>query len=233
MHPQFIKWSWSMLQVYRTCRFWAYLKYIERSPEPPREKDDRRDRGTIRHKMAEDFILADDAPFPQELIKFEGLLTDVRDIRRGGLGEVTLEKPHYYDHNWRPCEEEDRWLVVIPDIHVKVPGQVNLTIDEKTGKRYGNELKHYGQTELYAITAKIDDPSFETYEAELWYLDLPGTWQITFEPAKLDKAQAKLDAEVNCMMEDKLHRPNPSKATCKYCPYAPHGTGACPVGVSR
>jgi len=222
-----------MLQVYRTCRFWAYLKYIERSPEPPREKDDRRDRGTQRHKMAEDFVLADDAPFPQELIKFEGLLTDVRDIRRDGLGEVTLEKPHYYDHNWRPCGEKERWLVVIPDIHVKVPGQINLTIDEKTGKKFGNELKHYGQTELYALCAKIDDDSFENYEAELWYLDLPDTWQINFTHQQLDKAQAKLDAEVQAMMADKLHRPNPSKASCRYCPFSPQGTGACPVGVSR
>lgn len=232
MHEQFVKWSWSALQVYRNCHFWAYLKYIERSPEPPRQADDRRDRGTARHDAAEKFILADDAPFPSELIKFEGPLTDVRDVRRSGLGNVSLEEEHYFNHAWQPCSKEERWLVVIPDIQVVVPGTVHLTIDEKTGKKYGNEMKHYGQVELYATCAWIKDPSFETYEAELWYLDLPDTWQITFTVAQLERARAKLDAEVTKMCEDKIHRPTPSKMTCKYCPYSPRGTGACPVGVS-
>lgn len=220
-----------MLQVYRNCHYWARLKYLERSPEPPRDADDRRDRGTARHTLAENFILADDAPFPQELIKFEGLLTDVRNVRRDGLGVVEMEVPHYFDQNWRPCEEANRWLVVIPDIKVTVPGQFSLTIDEKTGKKFGNELKHYGQCELYAVTAWIEDPSFIEQEAELWYLDLSDVWPITFTTAQLDKARARLDTEVNKMMADRVHRPNPSKMTCKYCPYSPRGTGACPVGV--
>jgi hypothetical protein len=232
MQEQFSKWSWSMLGVYRTCPLWAKFKYLDRLPEPEREKDDARDRGTQRHKLSEDFILADDAPFPAELIKFEGPLTDVRDIRKNKLGIVELEQPFYFNQYWKPCEEKDRWLVVIPDIKVTIPGELSLTIDNKTGKRYGNELKHFGQCELYSISAMILDPSHESYEAELWYLDIPDTWQITFTQEKLEKARAKIDAEVAKMMDDKYFRPRPSKLNCRYCPYGPRGTGACPVGVT-
>jgi hypothetical protein len=182
--------------------------------------------------MAEEFILAEDAPFPTPLIKFEGPLTDVRDIRKNNLGTVQLEEKFYFNQFWKPCEEKDRWLIVIPDIKVTIPGELNLTIDNKTGKKYGNEMKHYGQTELYSVCSWVLDDSYETYEAELWYLDLPDTWQITFTPEKLEKARAKIDAEVAKMMEDKWFRPSPSKLTCKYCPYGPRGTGACPVGVT-
>lgn len=231
MSDRFEKWSWSALGVYRKCHLWAKFKYLDRLPEPKHEKDDRRDRGTARHKLAEDFILADAAPFPEELTKFAGPLTDVRDIRKNNLGVVELEKPFYLDQNWRPTTEENRWLVVIPDIKVTVPGELNLTIDNKTGKKYGNEMSHYGQTELYSIVSWILDPSYEEYEAELWYLDLPETWQIVFRPTKLEAARAKLDAEVAKMMEDKWFRPSPSKMNCKYCPYNRKGGGQCPVSA--
>lgn len=227
------KWSHSLLTVYRSCHYWAKLKYIDHSPEPPRDEKAANTRGTQRHKLAEDFILADDAPFPNDLVKFDGPLIDVRNIRRDGLGTVEVERKFYLDHNWKPCEEKDRWLVVIPDIKVVVPGEINLTIDNKTGKKYGNELKHYGQCELYSITAMLHDPGYESYEAELWYLDLPDTWQITFLPEKLEKAQVKLDNEVQKMMEDRYFRPSPSKLTCRWCPYSPQGTGVCPVGVTK
>lgn len=232
MQERFSKWSWSMLGVYRTCHLWAKFKYLDRLPEPPREKEDARDRGTARHSMAEEFILADNAPFPAPLIKFEGPLTDVRDIRKNHLGTVQLEQEFFLDQFWKPTDKANRWLVVIPDIKVVVPGEINLTIDNKTGKKYGNEMKHYGQTELYSIVSMILDPGYESYEAELWYLDIPDTWQISFRPDKLEKAQAKIDAEVNKMMEDKYFRPSPSKMNCRYCPYGPRGTGDCPVGVT-
>ena len=231
MQETFTKWSWSMLQVYRNCHYQARLKYLEHSPEPPRKKDDPRDRGSARHKMAEDFVLATDAPFPQELIKFEGPLTDARNVHRDGIGEVKLEKKHFFDQNWKPCEEKDRWLIIIPDLTIKVPDQFSLTVDYKTGRRYGNELKHYGQCELYSVAAWIEDPRYTEQEAELWYLDQKEIWPITFTAEQLDKARARLDKEVTAMMADKVHRPNPSKQTCKYCPFSPRGTGACPVGV--
>ena len=231
MQETFTKWSWSMLQVYRNCHYEARLKYLEHSPEPPRDSDDRRDRGSARHKMAEDFVLADDAPFPEELVKFEGPLTDARNVRRDKLGDVHIERKMFFDQNWQPCQEEGRWLIVIPDLSITVPKQFDLTVDYKTGKRYGNELKHYGQCELYSIAAWIEHPEFPEQEAELWYLDQKEIWPITYTVAQLSKAQVRLDKEVHLMMADKVHRPNPSKATCKYCPFSPRGTGACPVGV--
>lgn len=229
-------WSWSMLQIYRKCPYWARLRYIDKSPLPPiDDKDEKRLRGIDAHDSMSKFVLADGTlPELHEALKpFKDILFDVRDIRTKGLGIVTSEVPKYYDQNWRPQEtRQDYWFQMIPDIHVKVPSELNMTVDGKTGKKYGNEVSHFGQMEFYAVCAWIDDPTFDLYKSELWYFDKKDVWSIDFTPRQLELARKKLDDEVARMFADKVHRPRPSKIVCRYCPYSPKGTGACAVGVS-
>jgi CRISPR/Cas system-associated exonuclease Cas4 (RecB family) len=227
MFKSFTHWSFSQWQTYRACRFQARLRYIEHEPEPPKKADDPRDRGSRIHKEVEDYILNLDHELAPELTHFKQTLDDVRAICN--VANVEVEQHHYLDANWRPTDKAGKWLVYIPDL--RVTGPVNFTADTKTGKKYGNELKHYAQLELYSVCAYIEDPSYEEYESELWYIDQKDIVAHTFTPRQLEKARARIDTEVTKMMDDKIHTPSPNKITCKYCPYSPRGTGVCPVGV--
>lgn len=231
---RFSRWSWSHLQVYRKCHFRARLKYLERSPEPERKEDDARDRGTKIHKAMEDFVNMDTRiELPPVLQPFEGPLQSMRDMKQDGVAKVEIEQPMYFDQNWNILPEDgpERWLIVIPDANVTVPREFCLTIDGKSGKKFGNEVSHFGQLELYSIAQWVRDPSYSEYESELWYFDQKDIVSHVFTPPQLERARARLDREVELMMKDTIHRPNPSKMNCKYCPYSPRGTGACPVGV--
>lgn len=233
MSLTFTRWSWSMLATYRKCHYRARLRYIDRMPEPPREKDDRRDRGVIIHKGMEDFVLGEERrELPEVLIPFEGPLQNMRDARLEGH-QVEVEKPLFFDKNWQLLEDDgpERWLIVIPDATVHVPGEFLLTVDGKSGKKFGNEVSHYGQVELYSIAQWLRFPKLSAYDAELWYFDQKDVVSHQFTPSQLERARARLDAEVTLMMKDTIHRPNPTKMNCKYCPYSSRGTGACPVSA--
>lgn len=220
---KFKSWSWSQLQTYRECPYRAKLRYIERSPEPPPGESDPRERGKLIHKAAENYVKGhvDLAPELRPFKKqFEALKT---------LDPIT-EKFRYFDSDWVPCQKEGYWLVVVSDATV-IRQTASLNIDYKTGRKYGNEVKHYGQVQLYAIADRCEYPQLDTFDTELWYIDKKDIVPHGFTAKMLDDARARLDAEVHIMMSDTVHRPRPNKVTCKYCPYSPRGTGVCPVGV--
>lgn len=227
----FTKWSWSQLSSYRSCPYQARLRYLEHAPEPPKAADDPRDRGIRIHKAAEDFVLGTTDVLPKELVHFEGNLAELRDVHESGNAAVRLEHEYLLDSTWRMTEDkEQRWLKFIPDVHVVAPS-LHLIIDYKSGRKYGNEVKHYQQMELYAIGDWIVAPSDIVRTAELWYVDQKDITTHEFTPEHLEKARAKLDEEVTHMMADKIHAPRPNKMNCRYCPFSPRGTGACAVGV--
>lgn len=223
MFKSFEHWSWSQLQTWRECPYKARLRYIEHAPEPPRAKDDPRDRGIALHKSVEDYLLRDGeldakwAPFAEPLAEIKALGPEVEERR-------------YLDRNWRPCDRDGRWVVYVPDIRARA-GKTVLTVDEKSGKKYGNEVKHFGQVQFYSIGAMCEFPDAEEFIGELWYPDVKDIVVHRFTRESLELARARLDEEVARMMADKVHAPRPNKVTCKYCPYGPRGTGACPVGV--
>lgn len=223
MFKSFEHWSWSQLQTWRECPYRARLRYIEHAPEPPRAKDDPRDRGIALHKAAEDYLLKGMpldpafAPFAVQMAELKGLNPEV-------------EQRNYFDRNWRPCDRDGRWAVYIPDVRVTV-GNTTLTIDFKTGKKYGNEVKHFGQLQFYSVGHYCAHPEVENHIGEVWYIDQKDIVTHQFQHAALATAKVRLDDEVARMMADKVHAPRPNKVNCKYCPFGPRGTGACPVGV--
>lgn len=219
----FERWSWSQLSTYRSCPFQARLRYIEREPEPEKGPNDPRDRGIAMHKAAEDYLLGEVSTPVRELEPFIEVLDELKSAN------PLVEHTYYLDSLWRQTTRENAWLKFIPDVHVTIAA--NLTGDWKTGKKFGNEVKHYQQMELYAVGAWCVDPSFDEYLTDLYYIDQKDMVTHVFKPEQLEKARARLDIEANRMMQDKIHTPRPSKQSCKWCPYSPRGTGACPVGV--
>lgn len=233
MFKTFNYWSHSQLALWRKCPFAARLRYIDHEPGPPPKPgdDDRRERGKRLHKNAEDYVTLKASNLFEELEPFSGLLGEARGLVEDKIGRVECEKVTYFDQYWRPTTADGKWLIVVPDLKVVVPGVINMTVDYKSGKKFGNEVSHYAQVELYTIASWKVDPDHEEYVGEVWYLDQKDVVPHAFHPKQLERSFVRLDSEVARMMEDKIMAPRPNKVTCKWCDYSPRGTGICPVGV--
>ena len=48
---------------------------------------------------------------------------------------------------------------------------------------------------------------------------------------KFGKIVGRFDARAQRIYNDRFFKSNANKVTCRYCPFSPRGTGACPVGV--
>lgn len=221
-------WSATKLDHYNECPYRVYLKYIKRVPEPPPNPkyEVKRQRGILFHDNLRDCI-NDGAPVPRELMDFEEIIDGYRAL--GAVAEVD----EFFDKQWKPHPQwQGHWLVVKKDVRILVPGEFVLIADWKTGKKHGNEYKHYRQMQLYAVSEYVLDPGFPEYTVELQYLDQKDTWQHTFKPHELEKAWRDFDREANVMFNDRMFRPRPSIVVCRYCPFnSKNGSGACAVAA--
>lgn len=222
MSVGFKSWSYSLLDTYRTCPLRAKFKYIDKLPDPGNEYSAR---GNEMHDALERVVKFGE-PVPDFARHFEPLLDTAR------ANNAITERTYMFDDCWRPTDDHSKaWLRVKQDLVVVNPGEFVLTVDYKSGKKYGNEVKHMAQKSLYSVAASILWPDCEEYIAEMWYLDHNDISTKTFDRATLQMMRAKLDAEVSRMFDDKWFRPRPSAQNCKYCPYGPRAGGQCPVGV--
>jgi CRISPR/Cas system-associated exonuclease Cas4 (RecB family) len=219
------RWSYSTLAVYRECPFRAKLRYIDKIPEPERKEGNAADRGTRMHDELQAHLLGT-AARPAWLD--EKFFDDIDTLM---TYEVECERPMFFDDCWKPTTEENRWLTIKQDIQFVIVDEATVSIDLKTGRREGNELKHYSQKSLYAIGNSIEHPELDNHIAAMWYLDQKSTWETTFSREDIERLRAKFDREVSKMMDDKLMRPRPNVVNCRWCPYSPRASGHCPVGV--
>lgn len=219
---QFDRWSFSALDTYRSCPLRAYFRYVERIPEPGNKYSNR---GNEIHDELQK-VVQDGAPVPDYAAHFKPLLEQMQQ------SDVTCEQMMMFDSNWKPTTDRSNvWLMVKQDLVTLAPGEFVLTVDYKSGKKFGNEVKHMAQMTLYSVAAWIHYPGLKEYIAELWYIDQKSITTKSYTAPILEMARARLDTEVAKMFDDKTFRPRPSAMNCKYCPYGPKGTGHCPVGV--
>jgi len=106
-----------------------------------------------------------------------------------------------------------------------------VVIDYKTGKRFGNEIKHAVQLQLYAVCALIRYPDVEQVTCELWYFDQNELASFTLHRRQLTKYLAIFDGKGRKFTETTNFKPNPNIVTCKYCPYHPDRQGNCKYGT--
>lgn len=219
------RWSYSALDTYRQCPLRAKFRYVDKIPEPPRAEGNAADRGTRMHEELQEHLLGR-APRPAWLD--EKFHDDVETIM---TYDVSCEEPMYFDDCWQITTEANRWLTIKQDIQFVIADDMTVSIDLKTGRRDGNELKHYTQKSLYAIANWLTNRDLDKHMAGMWYLDQKSTWETVFTSEELERLRSKLDVEVAKMMSDKLMRPRPNVMNCKWCPYSPRASGHCPVGV--
>ncbi len=221
-------WSYSRIKDYKSCKYKAYLKHVERVPDP--NPSPAADRGTAIHTMAEHYVMGNISTLPQELAKFKEDFAYLRDLH--AAGQVSLEGEWGFDKDWAVTDYRSAWGRIKADGVVHLDAQRAVVIDYKTGKKFGNEVSHAEQTQLYSLAVFLREPDIQTIKADLWYLDhgLVSTLTITRTEA-LAKYLKYWDKSAKQMTTATEFPPNPNQFSCKWCPYKPSGTGHCKVGV--
>lgn len=228
-------WSFSRLSIFEQCKLRAQLAYLDKIPEPPRplppgKTEHANDRGTRVHDAAELFVSRDIELIP-ELRTFEEEFYRLRELFR--QGKVSLEGEWGIDEQWMPVawRSSDIWGRIKLDALVHLTPTHGVVIDYKTGKRYGNEIKHAEQGQLYQLAAFLRYPELQTIDVEFWYTDLNEITHIRYRRDQGLRFFEGFDRRAKIMTTTEHFPPSPNIFNCKWCPYGPSGTGHCERGV--
>lgn len=126
---------------------------------------------------------------------------------------------------------EQPWLRMKLDAMVMHDETTATVIDYKTGRKFGNEVKHGEQLQLYQLATFMRYPQLQTVYAELWYLDQNEVTSQKFSRAMGLRYRDKFTRRGNALTSCEVFPPNPNKFTCKWCQYGPWNGGQCPEGV--
>lgn len=228
-----LNWSFSKLMVYEQCPLHFKFAKIDRVPEPPRKPNDPLERGNRIHKRLECYVQGT-GPMDTEaksIAKFEPILTHARELYRVGL--ATTERDWLFNRDWELCEQSEVWLWAKLDLSVvDEPHQLAIAVDYKSGKSTYKQIEHVQQMQLYAALTALKFEWAQTVIAELYYLDEGWVKSVTYAREDALRFVGRFDRRAQRIYDDKLFRPNPTRMTCKWCPYGvQNGNGHCPVAA--
>lgn len=228
-------WSFSKLQDFEKCKFLCYLKHDQKVPEPerplpPGKTEHANDRGTRIHDAAEHYVDGT-GPFIGELSKFKPEFEKLRNLY--GAQVVELEGEWGMDEDWEIAPWKGAWLRLKLDALVHTGKYTAVVIDYKSGKKWGNEVKHAQQLQLYALVTFLRYPYLEEVTAELWYLDVDDITTQTFTRDQSLRFKQSFDKRGRALTTATAWPANPNKFTCQWCAYGPEHTGHCSVGVRK
>jgi CRISPR/Cas system-associated exonuclease Cas4 (RecB family) len=226
-------WSPTALQNFERCKFFAYLKHDQRIPEPerplpPGKTEHANDRGTRVHTACELFVKGE-GPMPAEAKHYA---EDIDKLRRMyGEGRVSLEGEWGMDDNWTPTPWKTAWLRLKIDALAFISPTEAVVIDYKTGRRFGNELKHNDQMLMYQLCAFLRHPELEVVHTELWYLDVDDFAKKTYTRNQGLRFMASINKRGVAMTTCTEFPPASNKNACKWCQYGQWNGGQCQSGV--
>lgn len=233
-------WSHSRLTEFEKCKFKVFLKNVQHIPEPdrplpPGKTEHANDRGSRVHDECERFVNGTSDYLPPEADKHFGMhLFLLRHLH--AAKQVSLEGEWGMDRGWCPTDWATAWHRCKLDAIVfdqPKGARSAIVVDYKTGKRWGNEVKHGEQMQLYLLNSFLRFPDLEEVRTELWYLDLGETAVQSMTRAQALRFKSNFDRRGHAVTNETEFKPNPNKFSCKWCPYHSHegGTGHCVVGV--
>lgn len=231
-------WSHSKLGDFEKCKFLCWLKHDQKIPEPERplpagKTEHANDRGSRIHDNCEQYVNGTIDQLTPEADKFFGPQIDLlRVLHAEGL--VSLEGEWGMSKDWEVAPWKGAWLRLKLDAIVFVDPTHAIVIDYKTGRKYGNEVKHAEQLQLYQLVAFLRYPKLEKVTSELWYLDQPDGQNITsmtFTRPQGLRFKGGFDKRGTALTTNTDWKPNPNIHSCKWCQYGPWNGGQCKVGV--
>ena len=221
-------WSFSSLLSYEECPFRFYLKATG-AELPEREPS----RGELVHTAAEQYVKGELSELPRELRKFAEQFEKDRELY--AEGKLIVEEPWGFDKDLVPCDwhDDNVWLRMKLDQLVLLDGEKALrVVDLKTGKRYGNELKHVQQGQLYMIGAFLRYADAALVEVVFRYLDEGKESKRVYTRRDVDRFLPRWLERARAMTENTMYKAKPNRMVCRFCDYGvTNGSGACPYAV--
>lgn len=226
-------WSYSTLKIFMKCAYAIQLEKVDKLKGPERTENDAMERGNKIHKQAEDFVKGAIDKLPKPLAKFEGDFNLLRGMYADGM--VAVEENWGFTENWGITDwmAPDVWARIKCDVVIMHDTKHATIIDHKTGKKFGNEVPHTQQGQLYSVAAFMRYPDLELIDVEFWYLDEGKRSKKTYtrEQSLLKYLKRFTDRAV-AMTTCKVFDPKPNKFNCQWCDYGINkGTGECPYAV--
>ena len=228
-------WSYSRLTVFEECKLRAKLANIDKIPEPERplpagKTEHANDRGTRVHTGAELFVSGNVELLP-ELQHFREEFQQLKELYREG--KVSLEGEWAVDADWNPTawRSTDTWGRIKLDAFVRLTPTHGVVIDFKTGRKFGNEIKHAEQCQLYQLAAFMRYPELEQIDVELWYTDQNELTHMRYTRTQGLRFLENFNRRAILLTTETEFKPNPNAFSCRWCPYGPRGTGHCSVGI--
>ncbi len=229
-------WSFSRLKDFESCPLKAYMKYVEKRSQDHMDQK-AADRGSMVHTAAEMFVSAE-GDFIKEMAKFRDYFGVVREEFKNG--DCIVEEDWGFDVDWIPTGwfDENVWCrMKLDNLRTKTrnddgdPVHV-IPTDYKTGKKYGNEVSHGQQGQIYAVGTFLRYPTVEVADVELVYLDQGQITKRTYTREKAMKFLPPWTSRGLKMTSATDYPPKPNKMTCMWCPFGPqNGDGSCEWGV--
>lgn len=222
------QWSLSRLQRFEECPYRVKLEYIDKVPDT--QPHTSMERGSKIHGEAQRYVEGKEEFFPKTLKHF---YPDFQAMRlQYEAGNVTCEEEWGFDEEWNEAPWNTAWLRMKCDCVLHFSEDAMLIVDYKTGQKYGNEVKHQQQLQLYAVAGLIKNPAVEIVVCELWYLDKNELTRFSLERSELEKYKAYFTEAGKRICAETEFKPNPNLHSCRFCPYAPNRQGNCKVGVA-
>lgn len=230
--------SYTRLTKFENCAYAAKLAYIDKIPEPerplpPGKTEHANDRGSRLHEAAEKFVKGGVELIP-ELAKFKAEFFKARSLF--AEDKASTEGDWAFTKDWESVAwmSSDVYIRIKCDLVVHKNTQDLVVVDYKSGKRFGNEIKHGEQMQLYVIGSLFRYPKTKTVTSELWYLDLDELISMTYTREQGLRFLNNFERRLGLMTNAEEFPPNPNVFSCKWCPYKSKekgGTGHCLVGV--
>lgn len=231
-------WSHSKLTDFEKCKFLCWLKHDQKIPEPerplpPGKTEHANDRGSRIHDNCEQYVDGRIDVLTPEADKYFGPQLDLlRVLHREGL--VSLEGEWGMDKDWEVAPWKKAWLRLKLDAIVFHSDTHATVIDYKTGRKFGNEVKHAEQLQLYQLVAFMRYPKLEHVTAELWYLDQKdgeNLTSLTFTRKQGLRFRDSFHRRGSALVGCTKWPTNPNIHSCKWCMFGPWGSGHCQDGV--
>lgn len=230
-------WSFSKLGDFTKCKHYFWLKHEQKIAEPeralrPGQTEHANDRGSRVHDNCEGYVRGDHDDLAPEADKHFGTRIDFLRILHAE-GAVELEGNWGMNQDWEIAKWEGAWLRLKLDVLVHVSPTEAVVIDYKTGGKFGNEVKHAQQLQLYALVTFMRFPELELVDAQLWYIDKNETTSQLFTRDQALRFKRSFDKQGSDLVACSTWPANPNKYSCQWCLYGPEHSGHCAVGVRK
>ena len=214
-------WSFSSLSKYEQCPRSVAFSRIDKIYEPTSPAAAR---GTEIHDIAERYVRGEiptDIPVP--LNKFTRGFEALREAYTEG--KVTCEENWKFDTHWSVLDPDEKayWAMFKLDCFYTEGDGSALIIDYKTGKKFGNELKHGEQGLDYAIAAFMRYPELDFVKIEFWYVDKGEKLIREYTRQQALAFRPQLHKRAVIMTTATEFPATPSANACRFCWYGKEG----------